>query len=192
MVHSRRVTVARARPLASRSRAKDSMSARRTANRCRDRTRHQLVNWRRSSAYASRVRPRYPARNPASASRSASVKAGWIRTRAVDGAAVVIGHLPAGLRPGGLGQLRVPAIERNLNVSRLSQSQRVTARSESGRYRQPENVRDRRVGAAENWPDRAGGRAQIIPLWSAMLDPCAHAMHRLMGLPTKMSAWQAY
>ena len=33
-------------------------------------------------------------------------------TRAVDGAAVVIGHLPAGLRPGGLGQLRVPAIER--------------------------------------------------------------------------------
>jgi len=27
-------------------------------------------------------------------------------TRAVDGAAVVIGHLPAGLRPGGLGKLR--------------------------------------------------------------------------------------
>src|SRR5215469_8062663 len=33
-------------------------------------------------------------------------------TRAADGAAVVTGHLPAGLRPGGLGQLRVPAIER--------------------------------------------------------------------------------
>ena len=77
MVHSRRVTVARARPLASRSRAKPSMSARRTANRLRERARHQLVNWRRSSAYASRVRPRYPARNPASASRSASLNAGW-------------------------------------------------------------------------------------------------------------------
>jgi hypothetical protein len=33
-------------------------------------------------------------------------------TRAVDGAVVVIGHLPAGLRPGRLGQRRVPAIER--------------------------------------------------------------------------------
>src|SRR5690242_9734951 len=115
MVHSRRVTVARARPLASSSRAKDSMSARPTANRARERARHQVVNWRRSSAYASLVRPRYPARNPARARRSASVKAGWIVASAVDGAAVVIGHLPAGLEPGGLGQLRVPAIEQNLN-----------------------------------------------------------------------------
>src|SRR5262249_53258340 len=48
------------------------------------------------------------------ASRSALVKAGWIVASAVDGAAVVIGHLPGGLRPGGLGQLRVPAIERKL------------------------------------------------------------------------------
>jgi len=29
------------------------------------------------------------------------VKAGWIVASAVDGAAVVIGHLPARLRPGG-------------------------------------------------------------------------------------------
>jgi hypothetical protein len=29
------------------------------------RPRHQLANWRRSSAYSSRVRPRYPARSPA-------------------------------------------------------------------------------------------------------------------------------
>ena len=65
MVHSHRVTV----PRASRSRAKPSMPARRTATRGRERTRHHLVNWRRSSAQASRVRPRYPARNPASASR---------------------------------------------------------------------------------------------------------------------------
>src|SRR5450631_2136158 len=112
MVDSRRVTVARARPRASRSRAKPSMSARRTANKAKERVRHQVVNWRRSSAYASRVSPRYPARNPARASRSGSVKAGWMVTRAVDGAAVVIGHLRAGLRPGRLGQLRVPAIER--------------------------------------------------------------------------------
>ena len=68
MVHSLRVTVARARPLASSSRAKDSISARRTANKARERARHHVVNWRRSSAYASLVRPRYPARNPARAS----------------------------------------------------------------------------------------------------------------------------
>src|SRR2546429_8269674 len=100
MVDSLRVTVARARPRASRSRAKDSMSARRTANKDRDRARHQLVNWRRSSAYASRVRPRYPARKPARATRSASVKTGWIVASAADGAAVVMGHLPARLEPG--------------------------------------------------------------------------------------------
>jgi hypothetical protein len=38
------------------------------------------------------------------------VKMGWIVARAVDGAAVVIGHLPAGLRPERLGQSRDPAI----------------------------------------------------------------------------------
>jgi hypothetical protein len=37
----------------------------------------------------------------------------------VDGAAVVIGHLPAGLRPGRLGQPQAPAIERNPNVGRV-------------------------------------------------------------------------
>src|SRR6266567_7165502 len=99
MVDSLRVTVARARPIASSSLAKDSMSARRTANSASERARHQLANWRRSRAYASRVRPRYPARNPARAIRSASVKAGWIVVSAVDGAAVVIGYLPARLKP---------------------------------------------------------------------------------------------
>jgi lysophospholipase L1-like esterase len=34
-----------------------SQTARRTANRLTERARHQVVNWRRSSAYASRVRP---------------------------------------------------------------------------------------------------------------------------------------
>jgi hypothetical protein len=70
MVHSRRVTVARARPLASSSRAKDSISGGGRRARASDRARHQVVNWRRSRAQASRVRPRYPARNPARASRS--------------------------------------------------------------------------------------------------------------------------
>ena len=61
-----------------------------------------------ASAYASRVKPRYPARNPASASRSGSVKAGWIAASAVDGAAVVIGH------PGraGTGRLGKPTVSR--------------------------------------------------------------------------------
>ena len=48
VVDRRRVTVARAGPRASSSRAKVSMSARRTENSGRDRARHQPVNWRRS------------------------------------------------------------------------------------------------------------------------------------------------
>src|SRR5262249_46043859 len=55
----------------------------------REWARHQLVNWRRSSAYASLVSPRYPARNPASASRSASLNASWMGTRAVVVVAVI-------------------------------------------------------------------------------------------------------
>src|SRR5580704_15685404 len=94
------------------------MSARRTANKASDRVRHQLVNWRRSSAYASRVRPRNPARYPARASRSGSVKAGWIVASAVDGVAVVIGHLPAGLEPGQLGLIRPQRSNGNPKVSR--------------------------------------------------------------------------
>ena len=64
---------------------------------------------------------------PGQARRSASVKAGWIVTSAVDGAAVVIGHLPAGLRPERLGQPQVPAIERNPNVGRIGRSRHVMA-----------------------------------------------------------------
>ena len=56
----------------------------------------------------------------------ARMKAGWIVASAVDGAAVVIGYLPAGLRPGaGVGR-KVPAIERNPNVGRFSRSRHVT------------------------------------------------------------------
>src|SRR4249920_2449274 len=38
----------------------------------------QQVNWRRSSSYASRVRPLYPAKNPANASRSVLVNTGAV------------------------------------------------------------------------------------------------------------------
>jgi hypothetical protein len=41
------------------------------------------------------------------------VKAGWIVASAVDGAAVVIGHLPAGLKPGRLGQIRSQQLNGN-------------------------------------------------------------------------------
>jgi hypothetical protein len=139
MVLSRRVTVARARPLASRSLAKPSMSARRTANRATGRVRHQLANWRRSRAYASRVRPRYPARNPARANRSASVKTGWIVASAVDGAAVIIGHLPDEPTPGKLGQQRAPAIKRKPTVSSAHRSRQVTISSSHGRDRSHRN-----------------------------------------------------
>src|SRR5260370_350689 len=57
----------------------------------------------------------------------ASVKAAWIVASAVDGAAVVIGHLPAGLRPERLGQPQVPAIERNSKVGLVGRSRHVTA-----------------------------------------------------------------
>jgi hypothetical protein len=52
--------------------------------------------------------------------------------------AVVIGHLQAGLRPGGLGRLRVPAIEWKPNVSRVNRSHHVTTRRKTGRRPQPE------------------------------------------------------
>jgi hypothetical protein len=47
------------------------------------------------------------------ASRSASVKAGWIVASAVDGAAVIVGHLPAGLEPGRPGQFRSQRLSGN-------------------------------------------------------------------------------
>jgi hypothetical protein len=71
---------------------------------------------------------------------------GWMVTRAVDWA-VVIGHLPAGLRPGRLGQLRVPAIERTPNVSRLSRSRHVTTRHKCSDPDCRRNTPDRRVCA---------------------------------------------
>src|SRR5215469_18557699 len=116
MVHSRRVMVARARPRVSRSRAKHSMSGRRAWNRRRWCWWHQLAYWRRSSSYAWRVRPLYPARKPASASRSVLVNTGATGMRAAEGVVVVIGHLSgrAETREAGPGQ--VPATMVHLTV----------------------------------------------------------------------------
>jgi pimeloyl-ACP methyl ester carboxylesterase len=47
---------------------------------------------------------------------------GWIVASAVDRAAVIIGHHPAGLGPGRLGQFPVPAMKRTPTVSRLVRS----------------------------------------------------------------------
>src|SRR5215469_12396259 len=108
--------VARARPRASRSRAKHSMSARRTWNRRRWCCWHQPAYWRRSSSYASRVRPLYPAKNPASASRSVLVNTGATGTRAAGGVVVVIGHLPGRAETWEAGPGQVPATMIHLTV----------------------------------------------------------------------------
>ena len=89
--------------------------------------------------------PAVRARYPASASRPGSVNAGWIVARAVDGAAVVIGYLPARLRPGRLGQLRVPAIKRKPNVSRCSRSHHVATSQEA----EPRRLLEKRSSPAE-------------------------------------------
>ena len=81
--------------------------------------------------------------------------------RAVDGLVGVIGHLRARLRPGRLGQLRVPAIERIPNVSFSSRSLHVTNRRnlEPGQPQEkcsrPPTLRDRQMRHC------CGGRKQI-------------------------------
>ena len=63
-----------------------------------------------SEPFLAPPRPRYPARSPARASRSGSEKTGWIMASAADGAAVVIGHLPARAGTGKAGPVPVPAV----------------------------------------------------------------------------------
>src|SRR5215472_92101 len=77
-----------------------------------------MVNWRRSSAYASRVRQRYPAKKPASASRSASVNVGWRGTRAV--VVAVIGYLPVRAETDEAGPAEASATIRSSPSSRLA------------------------------------------------------------------------
>jgi hypothetical protein len=136
MVDSRRVTTARARPLASRSGR--TLQYRRTADGEQDHgagatPAGELAQVQRIGVAGQ---PAVPGQEPGEASRSGSVKAGWMVTRAVDRAVVVIGHLPAGLRPGRLGQ-RVPAIERKPNVSFSSRSLHVTDRRNLERGQPP-------------------------------------------------------
>ncbi|HEY6370201.1 MAG TPA: hypothetical protein VIX37_06460, partial [Candidatus Sulfotelmatobacter sp.] len=69
---------------------------------------------------------------------------------AVDGAAVIIGHLPDGLSPGGLGQPQVPAIERTPNVDGICQLRSVTNKPELERRQLP------KAGAADSERMRTG------------------------------------
>jgi hypothetical protein len=72
--------------------------------------------WRAIASETSFLRSRdclHPVLGKASIYRSGSVKAGWIVASAVDGAAVVIGYLPAGLEPGRLGQFRSQLLNGN-------------------------------------------------------------------------------
>src|SRR5262249_15766790 len=116
MGHNRRGMVARARPRVSRSRAKHSMSGRLAWNRRRWCWWHQLAYWRKSSSYASRVRPLYPARNPASASRSVLVNTDATGMRAAEGVVVVIGHLPGRAETQEAGPAAAPATMIHLTV----------------------------------------------------------------------------
>jgi hypothetical protein len=162
------------------------MSARRTANKARERVRHQLVNWRRSSAYASRVRPRNPARNPARASRSGSVKAGWIVASAVDGAAVVIGHLPAGLEPGKAGPVPVPAVKRKANVSRLARSRYATNGQVPIHGSPPRSAPYRRLrarGLSANTLVADGHMRRLCAWW-------LHAAGRENGRRLRLAGWR--
>jgi hypothetical protein len=77
---------------------------------------------------------------------------GLDRDEGVDGAAVVIGHLPAGLRPGGLGQPQVPAIERKPNVSALA----TQTTSQSPGKLPTSATRDTRQTAPDGWGVRSG------------------------------------
>jgi hypothetical protein len=87
----------------------------------------QQVNWRRSSSYASRVRPLYPAKNPANASRSVLVNTGAVETRAADGVVVVIRHLRDRAETRRLGQPWPQQMEPT--VRRPRRSRQVTIRA---------------------------------------------------------------
>jgi hypothetical protein len=77
-------------------------------------------------------------------------------------AAVVIGHLPDGLRPGRLGQLRAPAIERNLTVSSATRSRQVTIQLEPKSSPVATEMLEIADSARlKGHPGRAGSRAQI-------------------------------
>jgi hypothetical protein len=85
------------------------VSARRTENSGSERARHQPVNCHRSRVYASRVRLQYPARDPASASRSDSVNTGWTQMREVEAAAAAI-MAPPGIARAWKAGAQVPAM----------------------------------------------------------------------------------
>jgi hypothetical protein len=130
-------------------------------------------SWRLPRLDTKVTSSRYPARYPARASRSGSVKAGWIVARAVDGAAVVIGHLPAGLGPE-LGQPRLPAVKRKLNVSRPAGSRYVTDEQVPVNSSSRENAPYRRICVSQMFPREAWRREpnSLLCTCKANRQPC--------------------
>ncbi len=94
--------------------------------------------------YASRVRPVYPARKPANASRPALVNAGSATAITVDGddVVVVIGHLPDPAETRKLGQRQAPATMIHHAVHQPMRSRKVTMADSI-------IAPDRRFGAAQ-------------------------------------------
>ncbi len=78
---------------------------------------------------------------------------------AVDGVAVVIGHLPAGLEPGKLGQFRSQRLNGNPNVSRPPGSRYATSEQAPQGLGNASDRLFRAVPYSAECPD---GRAQIV------------------------------
>ena len=82
--------------------------------------RHQVANWRRSKGVGLAGQAAVAGQVPGEGEPFGVGEDGLDRGERGGWGAVVIGHLPAGLRPWRLGRLRVPATERNLTVCRLA------------------------------------------------------------------------
>jgi len=81
---------------------------------------------------------------------------------AVDGVAVVIGHLPAGLEPGRLGQFPIPAVKRIPNISCLVRSRYATNERVPEPGSKVRNAPDRRLSLASTTVGRQDDGTQIV------------------------------
>src|SRR5947207_11714595 len=126
MVHNRRVTVARARPRASSSRAKLSMSARRTANKASDRgpaptgelAQVQCVGLTRQAAVPSQEPGKRETFGIGEGGLDRGERGGWGGS----------GHRapPGRAGTGKAGPVPVPAVKRKPSVSRRAKSRYAT------------------------------------------------------------------
>jgi hypothetical protein len=106
------------------------------------------------------------------------VKAGWIVASAVDGAAVVIGHLPAGLEPGKLGQFR-STVKRKPTVNRWACHAMPPTSERQSTEGDPRNAPDRRIFARMLARAVSVAYAQNVRLCLPF-----PAVYRLLGLIT--------